>query len=74
VASGAPRLAAAASGILRGRPSAFVKSDDAFTSRNVGTAQLRIDSGYTVDGEYIKPRSDEIVRITGDQRVSFVRA
>jgi hypothetical protein len=74
VASGVHRHAAAAPGILRGRPKAFVKSDDGFTSRNVGTAQLRIDSGYTVDGEFIKPRSDEIVRITGDQRVSFVRA
>ena len=74
VASGAHRIAAAASGILRGKPRTFVKSDDGFTSRNVGAAQLRIDSGYTVDGEFIRPRSDEIVRITGDQRVSFVRA
>ncbi len=74
LASGAHRLGAAAPGILRGRPKAFVKSEDDFTSRNVGTAQIRIDSGYTVDGELIKPRSDEIVRITGDQRVSFVRA
>ena len=74
VASGAHRIAAAAPGILRGRPRAFVKSDDGYTSRNVGTAQLRIDSGYTVDGEVVEPRSDEIVRITSDQRVSFVRA
>jgi hypothetical protein len=74
VASGTRRLATVAPGILRGRPRASVKSNDAFTSRNVETAQLRIDSGYTVDGEFIKPRSDEIIRITGDQRVSFVRA
>jgi len=74
VASGAHRIAAAASGILRGKPRTFVKSDDGFTSRNVGAAQLRIDSGYTVDGEVVEPRSDEIVRITDDQRVSFVRA
>jgi diacylglycerol kinase family enzyme len=74
VASGAHRIAAAAPGILRGRPRAFVKSEDSYTSRNVEIAQLRIDSGYTVDGEVVEPRSDEIVRITGDQRLSFVRA
>jgi hypothetical protein len=74
VVSGAHRIAAAAPGILRGKPRAFVKSDDGYTSRNVGTAQLRIDAGYTVDGEVIEPRSDEIVRITSDHRVSFVRA
>ena len=74
VASNTHRLAASAPGILYGKPRAFVKSDDSFTSRNVGTAQLRIDSGYTVDGEFIEPRSDEIVRVTGDQRISFVRA
>jgi hypothetical protein len=74
VASNTRRMAAAAPGILYGKPRAFVKSDESFTSRNVGTAQLRIDSGYTVDGEFIEPRSDEIVRVTGDQRISFVRA
>jgi hypothetical protein len=74
VASGAHRIAAAAPGILRGKPRTFVKTEDSFTSRNVGTAQLRIDAGYTVDGEVIEPRSDEIVRITSDHRVSFVRA
>jgi hypothetical protein len=45
-----------------------------YTSRNVEVAELRIDAGFTVDGETIQPRSGEIVRISGDRRIRFVRA
>ena len=74
LASGCRRTAAAAPGILRGKPPAFVKPDTGYTSRNVKQAELRLDAGFTVDGETIQPRSGEIVRITGDRRIRFVRA
>jgi diacylglycerol kinase (ATP) len=74
VASGSHRLTTAAPGILRSKPRSFVKPENGYTSRNVETAELRLDSGFTVDGEIVEPRSDEIVRITSDRRVGFVRA
>jgi hypothetical protein len=72
--SGCERIAAAAPGILRGKPSSFVQSAAGYTSRNVEVAELRLDAGFTVDGEIIQPRSGEIVRISGDRRIRFVRA
>jgi hypothetical protein len=74
MASNSKRTAAAAPGILRGKPRSFVKPAAGYTSRNVDVAELRIDAGFTVDGETIQPRSGEIVRISGDRRVRFVRA
>ena len=74
MASNCERTAAAAPGILRGKPRSFVKPAAGYTSRNVDVAELRIDAGFTVDGETIQPRSGEIVRISGDRRVRFVRA
>jgi len=74
LASGCERVAAAAPGILRGKPRTFVRSAAGYTSRNVEVAELRLDAGFTVDGETIQPRSGEIVRISGDRRIRFVRA
>ncbi len=74
IASGCSRTAAAATGILRGRPRPFVWPEAGYTSRNVKVAELRLDAGFTVDGETIPPRSGEIVRISGDRRIRFVRA
>jgi len=74
LASGSKRIAMAAPGILCGKPPAFVKSEPGYTSRNTKEVELRLDAGFTVDGEIIPPRSGEIVRITGDRRIRFVRA
>jgi diacylglycerol kinase family enzyme len=74
LASGSERIAVAAPGILRGKPRSFVRPEAGYTSRNVEVAELRIDDGFTVDGEIIPPRSGEIVRISGDRRIRFVRA
>ena len=74
MASNSKRTALAAAGILRGKPPAFVKPETGYTSRNVEEVELRIDAGFTVDGETIQPRSGEIVRISGDRRIRFVRA
>ncbi len=74
IASGAERVGRAAPGILRGKPAAFVTPDNGYFSRNVGTADLRIDCGFTVDGEVVAPRENEVVRIRGDERITFIRA
>ena len=74
LASGCERTAVAAPGILRGKPRPFVGPATGYTSRNVKVAELRLDAGFTVDGETIQPRSGEIVRISGDRRIRFVRA
>jgi diacylglycerol kinase family enzyme len=74
LASGCERTALAAPGILCGKPPSFVKPEVGYTSRNAKEVELRLDAGFTVDGETIPPRSGEIVRITGDRRIRFVRA
>lgn len=74
LASGSKRVAMAAPGILCGKAPAFVKSEPGYTSRNAKEVELRLDAGFTVDGEIVPPRSGEIVRITGDRRIRFVRA
>ncbi len=73
-ASGAQNFAKAAVGMLRGRPKPFVTPEAGYTSKNVQRAELRFDCGFTVDGEIFAPRSDETVTLTGDRRVTFVRA
>jgi hypothetical protein len=74
VASGAQRFPQSALGILRGRPKPFVNPESGYTSRNLNRAELRFDCGFTIDGEIFAPRPDETVTLTGDRRVTFVRA
>jgi len=74
IASNAERIAGSAVGILRGHPRAFVAPEHGYTSRNVHDAELRIHCGFTVDGEVVAPRPDEFVRISGDERITFIRA
>lgn len=73
-ASGAKDFSKAAVGMLRGRPKPFVTQEAGYTSKNVQRAEMRFDCGFTVDGEIFAPRSDETVTLTGDRRVTFVRA
>ena len=73
-ASGAQHFVKSAVGILRGRPKPLVTPETGYTSKNVECAEMRFDCGFTVDGEIFAPRSDETVTLTGDRRVTFVRA
>ena len=73
IATGAERKAAAL-GCLRGRPPAFARPQTGYTSENVEKAEMRFDSGYTVDGEIFEPHPDEFVTLSADRRVRFVRA
>ena len=47
--------------------------ENGYTSRNVDRAELRMDCGFTVDGEIFEPEPDEIVTLSADHRVTFVR-
>lgn len=74
IATGAEQFAKAAPGVLRGRPRPFVREESGWTSRNVKRAELRLDCGFTVDGELIAPEPGRSVTLTANDRVSFVRA
>ena len=67
-------MRSAVPGILRGKPKPFVTPEHGFTSENPERAELRLDCGFTIDGEFFEPINDEVVTITADRRVTFVRA
>jgi hypothetical protein len=74
ISSGPKRLAAATPGVLLGKPRPFVRPEAGYNSRNVERADLFFDCGFTVDGEVFAPRAGEQVTLTGDRRLTFVRA
>jgi hypothetical protein len=74
IASGAPRLASAAPGILRGQPAPFVQPEAGYTSANAARVELRLDCGFTIDGEIFPEQTHEVVTLTPDRRIAFVRA
>jgi hypothetical protein len=73
MAAGCDRLGRAAPGILRGRPQAWVTPQNGYTSENVKCAELRMDCGFTVDGEVVLPEPGQIVTVTARDCVQFVR-
>jgi diacylglycerol kinase family enzyme len=74
MAHGANRVGWAIPGMLRGRPRAFVTPEAGYTSKNSHQVDLHFDCGFTVDGEIFPALSGELVTLTADQRVTFVRA
>ncbi len=71
---GSYRLAAAASGILRGRPAAHVRPVNGYRSRNVREVVVQLDAGVILDGELYDPMPDRIVRVSALEGVRFLRA
>jgi hypothetical protein len=61
-------------GILRGKPKDFVRPENGYSSHNAEMVELRLDCGWSVDGEVFSSAPDEVVTITADRRVTFVRA
>jgi hypothetical protein len=51
-----------------------VDEDNGYLSRNASRVDLRMDCGFTVDGELVEPAGGRIASITGDDVVRFVRA
>lgn len=74
IASDARKVLAAAPGILRGRPGPLACPANGYTSRAVARAQLLFDSGFSIDGEIFASRPDEVVTLSGDRRLTFLRA
>jgi hypothetical protein len=74
MAHGADRMGRAIPGLVRGRPNRNMTSAAGYTSRNVNRAELRIDCGYTVDGEVFPGHPDERISLSADHRITFVRA
>lgn len=73
IASSARGLARAVPGILAGRPGPAVREEDGYLSRNGARVDLRMDCGFTVDGELEPPVPERIVSLRADRRVRFVR-
>ncbi|MFQ5416252.1 MAG: diacylglycerol kinase family protein [Myxococcota bacterium] len=74
IASSAHRVSAAAPWLLGGRARPFVSPETGYTSTQSHRAELRLDCGFTIDGEIFEPVNDEVVTITSDRRVTFVRS
>lgn len=74
ISSPCERVGAAALGMLRGKPAPWVSPEAGYTSRNVEHAELRMNCGFTVDGELWQPDSDRSVSLTAERVVHFVRA
>jgi diacylglycerol kinase (ATP) len=74
VASRARRTVTAAPGILRGRPRAFVTPENGYESANAHRVQIGMGCGFTIDGEIFPPEPDEVIDLSADRRIAFVRA
>lgn len=74
LAYGSQRLAQTIPGILRGKPSDYAVPENGYTSRNVDCAEMRLDCGFTVDGELIAPEPGRQITITAHRNVRFLRA
>ena len=74
MASSSLKMRSTIPGILRGKPNDLVLPENGYCSANSEKVELRLDCGFTVDGESFEPISDEVVTITADRRVTFVRA
>ena len=74
VETGAQRLGRAVPGILRGRPLPWVGPETGYESRNVHRADLKIDCGFTVDGELVDPEPGRTLSLTADTVVRFIGA
>jgi hypothetical protein len=64
----------AAPGVIRGRPADWVTPETGYLSRNVDHAELRMNCGFTVDGELWQPDPDRSVALSAESVVHFVRA
>lgn len=73
VAANAPGFARALPGILAGRPGERVNEENGYLSRNADRVHLRMDCGFTVDGELVDPAPDRIVSLSAHDRLQFVR-
>jgi len=74
LAAGCHQMGRAAPGILRGKPRAWVTLERGYASENVRVAELRMDCGFTVDGEIVLPEPGQTATISARDCLQFVRA
>jgi diacylglycerol kinase family enzyme len=74
ISGNAERLARAVPPILFGRPPAFATAEAGYTSENVASAALQLDTGVTVDGELFPIEPNRTYAIDAPERVRFARA
>jgi hypothetical protein len=74
IAAQAPGLARALPRILAGRPGDRLEEASGYLSRNADRVHLRMDCGFTVDGELVAPGADRVVSLSANDSVRFVRA
>ena len=59
-------------GILRGQPREFVTPENGYVSRNAKRVDMRIDAGFTIDGEQVAGEEGRAVSLTADDVVQFI--
>jgi hypothetical protein len=74
VAAGALWKKRAVPSVLRGRSRPWISPTNGYHSRNAHRVVLRMDCGFTVDGELFAPEADRIVSLAAHERVRFLRA
>lgn len=73
IASDAKKIGRSIPGILRGKPADYVLEENGFRSTNSGSVKLRLDCGFTVDGELFDPQPSRTVELSADRTVKFIR-
>jgi len=74
IAAPCERFGRSAVGMLRGKPADWVTPENGYISRNVERAELRMNCGFTVDGELWQPDPDRSIALSAERVVHFVRA
>ncbi len=70
----APGLWRALPNALRGRPPCGLGEPEGYVSRRATAIHLRMDAGFTIDGEFVPPAPGRALRIEADTRLRFVAA
>jgi hypothetical protein len=63
----------AAVAVMRGKPNRFVQPELGYRSCNAFRIELRIDSGFTLDGELFPAEPERPIRISAEDSIPFVR-
>ena len=74
IAANATRSPIAVWKVLRGLPPPPFALDSGYCSHNVERLTLRMDCGFTIDGELFEPQPGRTLHLATDHRLRFIRA
>ncbi len=74
IAAHAARSPVAVWKVLRGLPPPRFALDSGYCSHNVEQLTVRLDCGFTIDGELFEPQLGRTLHLATDQRLRFIRA